>query len=318
MFPLTRRTYDRPVRRRSAHIPARTRAKRSPILESLEERTLLSIFNPVAFVPPFSPTGNPMISAPVFSSPRGPSPAQIRHAYQADNVTFAGGIQGNGAGQTIAIIAGGIQPNIASDLHNFDLAFGLPDPPSFQQNWQPGTTNDQNGDPWGPEETMDVEWSHVMAPAANIVVESWDDNRSSFFWAVDNARNLPGVSVVSMSFAMPESGLNQLYETLFDSLFTTPAGHTPVTFVASSGDTGGTVCYPRVMKSCPGACSSLIPDLLRIWACRRLVSAVIVLTRRASLRTISRRHAHGIAPRLRGWFRRSVSRPWPQGSGPTR
>src|SRR5271157_1686851 len=46
----------------------------------------------------------------------------------------------------------------------------------------------------------------------------------------------------------------------------------------------------RVMKSCPGACSSLIPDLLRIWACRRLVSAVIVLTRRASLRTISRRH----------------------------
>jgi hypothetical protein len=74
----------------------------------------------------------------------------------------------------------------------------------------------------------------------------------------------------------------------------------------------------RVMKSCPGACSSLIPDLLRIWACRRLVSAVIVLTRRASLRTISRRHAHGIAPRLRGWFRRSVSRPWPQGSGPTR
>src|SRR5208337_232584 len=74
----------------------------------------------------------------------------------------------------------------------------------------------------------------------------------------------------------------------------------------------------RVMKSCPGACSSLIPDLLRIWACRRLVSAVIVLTRRASLGTISRRHGHGIAPRLRGWFRRSVSRPWPQGSGPTR
>src|SRR5271157_2190231 len=74
----------------------------------------------------------------------------------------------------------------------------------------------------------------------------------------------------------------------------------------------------RVMKSCPGACSSLIPDLLRIWACRRLVSAVIVLTRRASLRTISRRHGHGIAPRLRGWFQRSVSRPWPQGSGPTR
>src|SRR5271157_1411394 len=82
--------------------------------------------------------------------------------------------------------------------------------------------------------------------------------------------------------------------------------------------TGPPEGWARVMKSCPGACSSLIPDLLRIWACRRLVSAVIVLTRRASLRTISRRHAHGIAPRLRGWFRRSVSRPWPQGSGPTR
>jgi subtilase family serine protease len=52
--------------------------------------------------------------------------------------------------------------------------------------------------------------------------------------AVNWARQQPGVSVVSMSWGGAESSGDHAY----DSIFTTPAGHTGITFVASSGDNG--------------------------------------------------------------------------------
>ena len=59
------------------------------------------------------------------------------------------------------------------------------------------------------------------------------------FSAVSFASNLPGVSVVSMSWGAGEfSG-----ESSYNNVFTTPAGHNGVTFVASSGD-AGTTEYP--------------------------------------------------------------------------
>src|SRR5262249_2083164 len=50
--------------------------------------------------------------------------------------------------------------------------------------------------------------------------------------AVNYARNQPGVSTVSMSWGSSEFP----QEVLYDSYFTTPANHTGITFVASSGD----------------------------------------------------------------------------------
>src|SRR5271166_2961489 len=64
-------------------------------------------------------------------------PSQIRHAYGVDQITFTGpggtAIQGDGAGQTIAILGLGNDPTILPDLQQFDRYFNLPDPPSFQQ-----------------------------------------------------------------------------------------------------------------------------------------------------------------------------------------
>ena len=78
-----------------------------------------------------------------------------------------------------------------------------------------------------------------MAPAANIVLVEAQPTLSNLFGAVTFASNLPGVSVVSMSWGASEfSG-----ESAYDSVFTTPAGHNGVTFVASSGDSGTTE-YP--------------------------------------------------------------------------
>ncbi|HEY2250278.1 MAG TPA: hypothetical protein VGH74_04420, partial [Planctomycetaceae bacterium] len=64
------------------------------------------------------------------STAPGYTPAQIKQAYGFNQISF-NGTAGDGTGTTIAIVDAYDDPNIASDLHQFSLAFGLPDPPSF-------------------------------------------------------------------------------------------------------------------------------------------------------------------------------------------
>src|SRR5205807_4206454 len=119
-------------------------------------------------------------------------------------------------------------PNFAnSDLHRFDAAFGLPDPPSFTKVKlsNPGTNSG-----WIGEIALDVEWAHAIAPGANIVlVEGNSASTSTLLNAADYARNLAGVSVVSMSFGGSESS----FDTGDNSTYTTPSGHQGITFIAS-------------------------------------------------------------------------------------
>ncbi len=98
---------------------------------------------------------------------------------------------------------------------------------------------------WGLEISLDVEWAHAIAPGANILLVEANSSGGSDLLAAENfARNQPGVSVVSMSWA----GSEFTGESTYDSYFTTPAGHTGVTFVAASGDTGsaGAPDWPSV------------------------------------------------------------------------
>src|SRR5207244_463048 len=99
-------------------------------------------------------------------------------------------------------------PNIQSDLHNFDLAFGLPDPPSFTQVAQDGSTNYPivTHDVWTMETDLDVEWAHSIAPGANILlVEATDDDLSNLIdHAAVYAASQPGVVAVAMSWGAPE------------------------------------------------------------------------------------------------------------------
>jgi subtilisin-like proprotein convertase family protein len=167
-----------------------------------------------------------------------------------DQVLF-GNIVGDGSGQTIALIDAYHYPTALQDLQAFDAAFGLPDPPSFLQLDQNGGTNYPATDPagagspngtWELEESLVLQWAHAMAPKANLILIEANDNSNSNLLnaSVALARSLPGVSVVSMSFGSNEF----LGETSLDSLFTTPSGHTPVTFVASTGDFGAPGSYP--------------------------------------------------------------------------
>jgi subtilase family serine protease len=162
------------------------------------------------------------------------TPAQITHAYGLDAVTFSSGgqtIKGDGSGETIAIVDAFHDPYLASDLHTFDQQFGLNDPALAQVDLAGGRIDSG----WAQEEALDVEWAHAIAPGASIVVvEAKSPNTKDLLAAVDTARSLPSVVAVSMSWGGPELSNQRA----MDTHFTTPAGHTGITFVAASGDEG--------------------------------------------------------------------------------
>jgi subtilase family serine protease len=99
-------------------------------------------------------------------------PAQIRQAYHLPAL-YASGVTGKGA--TIVIVDSYGSPTISSDLSVFDHTFGLPAPPSFKiirpagrvPAYNPGNS-DMVG--WAGETTLDVEYAHVVAPGANLLL----------------------------------------------------------------------------------------------------------------------------------------------------
>ncbi len=195
-------------------------------LEGLESRQLLS--SVVA-----TPCLDPLASSS--SNIAGYTPSQISTAYGFNQVSF-GSTAAVGTGQTIAIVDAYSDPNIASDLNTFDSQFGLKAAPSFKVENETGGTALPAANPgWSMEISLDVEWAHAVAPGANILlVEANSSSLSDLLTGVATASDTAGVSVVSMSWGSGEfRGENS-----YDSYFTTPSGHTPVTFVAASGDEG--------------------------------------------------------------------------------
>ena len=187
-------------------------------------------------------------------TPEGFSPAQIRQAYGINNITFTGGVKGDGKGQTIAIVDAFNNPTIVNDLAVFDQTFGLPAPSSFKivnQNGSSAVSTLPLNDPgWAGEITLDVEWAHAIAPAANILlVETTDNLTTNLLAGVDYARKQPGVVVVSNSWG----GLESVGENAGDFIFSTPTGHAGVSFTVSAGDAGG-----------PGNWPSASPNVLSI------------------------------------------------------
>jgi hypothetical protein len=189
------------------------------------------------------------------TTPNGKTPAQVRAAYGLGAagsasisypVTF-GTVIGDGAGQTIAIIDAYDDPNAASDLHHFSAYFGLPDAPSFQvlneygqstslPSTDPAGADNQSGT-WEEEESLDIEWAHVMAPKANLILyEANSAGGTDLYQTILTAADNPAVTVVSMSFGGGEYD----GEAGDDFVFATPSSHSAggVTFLASTGDGG--------------------------------------------------------------------------------
>jgi subtilase family serine protease len=176
-------------------------------------------------------------------------PAQLQKAYDLAPL-FAGGVTGKG--ETIVIVDSFGSPTIKSDLAIFDQTFGLPDPPSLRV-YQPAgkvpafdpTNEDMVG--WAEETTLDVEWSHVMAPGANIVlletpvsetegVQGFPQIVAAENWALDH--NIG--DVISMSFGATEQTFPSKASILGLRSAFINAHARDVALVSSSGDTGST------------------------------------------------------------------------------
>ena len=198
-------------------------------------------------------------------------PFQLQRAYDLAPL-FSRGIEGQG--ETIVIVDAFGSPSIASDLQTFDSQEGLPNPPSFRVITPEGpiTTNPTNCtstySPTGPdlcsdyygwtdETSLDVEWSHVMAPKANILlVESPMTETEGIYGfpqivAAENyVINHHLGDVITQSFGATEqtftspSQINSLR-----SAYVNAAQH-GVTVLAASGDQGSTDYYCDPSSGC--------------------------------------------------------------------
>jgi len=111
--------------------------------------------------------------------PQGYSPDEVQTAYKLKQLHAAGL---NGVGQTIVIVDAYGSATIAQDAELFSQVYGLPDltPSNFQIVKAPGLVHNPHGPPrnWAIETTLDVEWSHAIAPGANIALVLATDHNS--------------------------------------------------------------------------------------------------------------------------------------------
>lgn len=196
------------------------------------------------------------------SGPTGETPGSLACVYQTAAsltpgcpIATATSLPSGGSG-VIAIVDAYDYPSASSDFDTFSNQFGLPSGnncnggnPCFTKVYAAGKRKPHTNSGWALEASLDIEWSHAMAPNAQIVlVEASSNSFSDLLQAVSVATNYvvcgnascpsggSGVGEVSMSWGGSEfSG-----ETSDDYYFY----NSGVTYVASSGDTGGAVIWP--------------------------------------------------------------------------
>ncbi|MGB2939556.1 MAG: S53 family peptidase [Candidatus Dormiibacterota bacterium] len=196
-------------------------------------------------------------------------PAQLVEAYNLDKL-HSHGIDGRGA--TILIVDSFGSPTLAHDLHVFDQTFGIPDPPSLEIRHDAGTLppfdpNNSDMTGWAAETTLDVEWSHVFAPGAKIVVEATPVSETEGvqgFPQIVKAENYAidhGLAdVISQSFGATEPTFPSAQSILdLRGSFKNARKH-HVTVLGASGDEGATdllfdtsCCYDHRVNSWPSS-----------------------------------------------------------------
>ena len=192
--------------------------------------------------------------------------AAMENSYNLPPLYAAGNA---GQGVTIAIIDSFGNPNMASDLANFDTQMSLPhmcgEPgqacgagiPTFQHVYWNGKTEVksppqnshgtglQDRNSWALETSLDVEWAHAIAPEANILnvttnpaetqgVQGFPAMMDAEQFVVDNQQ----ATVITQSFGAVEEGFGSTQSLLNLRHAFISAAADGVTVLASSGDGG--------------------------------------------------------------------------------
>jgi subtilase family serine protease len=213
----------------AAHSVARNASRMTP-----------AVGNPVSYVRlgKTLPSSSPVFSCQAPESATNPvpcyAPAQIRAAYNVpSNLT--------GAGETIVIIDAFQPPDIRSDLAAFDSTFGLPNPtlniitPQGTPPFDPSSADQSS---WAGEISLDVQWSHAIAPGATIdLVLAKSDQDADILAAQRYVIRHNLGDVLSQSFGEGESCMEPSIMTKTHQLFAVAAAERMTVF-ASSGDSG--------------------------------------------------------------------------------
>jgi len=166
------------------------------------------------------------------------APTQIRTAYDIQRVLDSGNL---GQGTTIVIIDAFQSPTIQHDLNLFDKTFGLKSTTVniiAPNGLTPFNPNDPNQVGWSAEISLDVEWSHAIAPEATIDLVLAPSNADADLFSVTQyavAHHLG--SIISQSFGEAESCADPTLLAQEDALFKS-ATKQGITIFASSGDQG--------------------------------------------------------------------------------
>jgi subtilase family serine protease len=185
-------------------------------------------------------------------------PQDIRNQYDFNPEYTAGN---DGSGQTIVIFDSFGSPTIQQDLSYFDSTYGIQAPPSFKiyrpegnvtypyqgasakkisanKNWATEVN-------WGYETTLDVEWSHAMAPGANIALVETPIAETQGVQGLQNLQNAQKWALAnhigttwSDSFATTEQAFhnNSVIEGL--NKFYSSAASQGISAFFATGDTG--------------------------------------------------------------------------------
>jgi subtilase family serine protease len=190
------------------------------------------------------------------------SPQEMQRVYGVSKLLRKGD---DGAGETIVIVDSFGTPTIASDLATFDAGYHLPPPPSLKIISPLGTRPFNPAKAgmlgWAFETTLDVEWSHAMAPAARIVLLTSPVNETQGVQGMPQFDKLENFAldhhlgqVISQSWGTAENTLftragKRVIRHFERTYARAAASH--VTVLASAGDTGsanvkrnGTTFYP--------------------------------------------------------------------------
>ena len=174
------------------------------------------------------------------------NPAQVQQAYSLPTL-YAKGVNGKGA--TIVIVDPYGSPTIGRDLSTFDSEESLPAPPSLQIIKPAGKVpsfNSNNSDMvgWATETTLDVEWAHVIAPGARILLAETPGAKSnggvSMAQIVTAEKYVIGHhlgDVISQSFVATEQAVGSATIKSLRGAYT-EAYSDHVTVVTGSGDSG--------------------------------------------------------------------------------
>jgi subtilase family serine protease len=164
--------------------------------------------------------------------PCGFEPLTVQTAYGLIPV-YQSGL--DGTGQAVAIVDAYGSPTAAADYGKFSTTFGLPTSGFSKYDPQGPPPYDPG---WAGETTLDIEWSHSMAPGAAIVLIETIDNqdinlRGGIQYALDNKL----ANVVSNSYGSDEYEDNAQNMQAWDDLGAN-AAMLGVSLHFSSGDSG--------------------------------------------------------------------------------